>query len=53
MSIGKRTLLPGAVEKLKISVSDNNRYFKGKRSILLITNAPERAKMVIDVTIKK
>ena len=41
------------MEKLKISVSDNNRYFKGKRSILLITNDPERAKMVIDVTIKK
>ena len=53
VSIGKRTLLPGAVEKLKISVSDNNRYFKGKRSILLITNDPQNPKMVIDVEVKQ
>ena len=53
VSLGKRTLKPGAVEKLKISVSEMSDKFKGRRRILLITNDPEHAKVVIDVIVKK
>lgn len=52
-SIGKRNIKPGGEEKLKISVSANNNFFKGRRRILLITNDPENPKMVIDVTVSK
>lgn len=53
VSLGKRTLKPGAVEKLKISVSEMSDKCKGRRRILLITNDPEHAKVVIDVIVKK
>lgn len=53
VSIGKRRIDSGDEQKLKISVSSNNNYFKGRRRILLITNDPDRPKIVIDVTIQK
>lgn len=53
VSIGKRRIDPGQEQKLKISVSSSNDYFKGRRRILLITNDPDNPKTVIDVTILK
>ena len=51
VSIGKRRIDPGQAEKLKITVHANNKYFKGRRRILLITNDPDHSKMVIDVEV--
>lgn len=52
-SLAHRTLKPGASEKLKITISANSNYFKGRRRILLITNDPQSPKTVIDVRVKK
>lgn len=52
-SLNRRTLKPGASEKLKITISTNSSYFKGRRRILLITNDPHTPKTVIDVIVKK
>ena len=51
VSLGKRRIMPGQSEKLKITVNANNTYFKGRRRILLITNDPQSPKMVIDVSV--
>lgn len=53
VSIGKRNIDPGKSAKLKISSNVNTDFFKGRRRILLITNDPDRPKIVIDVTISK
>lgn len=52
-SLNRSTLKPGASEKLKITISANSNYFKGRRRILLITNDPRSPKTVIDVIVKK
>ena len=52
-SIGKRSLKPGHSADLKITVNPNSEYFKGRRSVLLITNDPRRPKIVVDVIIQK
>ena len=53
VSVGKRRIDPGDEEKIKITVNTTTSYFKGRRSILLITNDPDRPKIVIDVTARK
>lgn len=53
VSLGKRRIDPGESEKLKISITAHATYFKGRRRILLITNDPDRSKIVIDVTVKE
>ena len=52
VSLNKQKIKPGDEQKLKISINANSSYFKGRRRILLITNDPKNAKMVIDVTVK-
>lgn len=52
VSLNKQKIKPGDDQKLKISINANSSYFKGRRRILLITNDPKNAKMVIDVTVK-
>lgn len=53
VSIGKRKLKPGQSADIKITVGADNKYFKGRRSILLITNDPLHPKMVIDIKVEK
>lgn len=53
VSLNKRRIDPGQSEKLKITVTANTSYFKGRRRILLITNDPDHSKVVIDVTASK
>lgn len=53
VSLGKRRIDPGTAEKLKITISTNTSYFKGRRRILLITNDPEHSKIVVDVMVRK
>lgn len=53
VSIGKRSLNPGQSDKIRITVNANSGDFKGRRRVLLITNDPERPKIVIDVIVKK
>jgi len=53
VSLNKRRIDPGDNEKMKITISTNTSYFKGRRRVLLITNDPDHPKIVIDVTVKK
>lgn len=53
VSLGKRRIDPGEAEKLKITISTNTSYFKGRRRILLITNDPDHSKIVVDVMVRK
>lgn len=53
VSLNKRRIDPGHTEKMKITISTNTSYFKGRRRVLLITNDPDHPKIVIDVTVKK
>ncbi len=53
VSLNKRRIDPGESEKLKITITSNTSYFKGRRRILLITNDPDHSKVVIDVTVSK
>lgn len=53
VSLNKRRIDPGSAEKMKITISTNTSYFKGRRRVLLITNDPEHPKIVIDVVVKK
>ena len=52
VSLGKRTLEPGEKTKLKITVSNTASTSKGRRRVLLITNAPKQPKLLIDVMIE-
>lgn len=51
-SINKTRIDPGESEKLKISVNSNGTAFKGKMSVLLITNDPDNPKIVIDINVQ-
>ena len=53
VSLNKRRINPGETEKMKITITSNTSYFKGRRRVLLITNDPEHSKIVVDVTVKK
>lgn len=52
-SVNRRRINPGESQKLKIAISANSHYFKGRRRVLLITNDPQHAKIAIDVIVKK
>ena len=53
VSLNKRRINPGETEKMKITITTNTSYFKGRRRVLLITNDPEHYKVVVDVMVKK
>lgn len=53
VSLSKQKLDPGESDRLKITVNTSTSGFKGRRSILLITNDPLHPKIVIDIIIKK
>ena len=53
MSIPKRVIKPGekVTMKIEINAGEGSQYFKGRRSILLLTNDPANPKVVVDVTV--
>ncbi len=53
VSLGKRTLMPGQSDKLRITVNASTAHFKGRRRVLLITNDPANPKIIIDITVNK
>ena len=55
VSIPKRVIKPGekVTMKIEINAGEGSQYFKGRRSILLLTNDPANPKVVIDVRVEK
>ena len=51
LSLNKRHLLPGEEAKLKITVKDEIRNARSKPRVLMITNDPENAKVVININV--
>ena len=51
LSLNKRHLLPGEEAKLKITVKDEIRKARSKPRILMITNDPDNAKVVININV--
>ena len=54
VKIGSRTIAPGKSKNIEVTVmAETGRTFKGRRSVLLLTNDPVQPKIVIDVLVKK
>lgn len=55
VSIPKRVVKPGekVAMKIQINAGEGSQYFKGRRSILLLSNDPANPKVVVDVTVEK
>lgn len=51
LSLNKRHLLPGEEAKLKITVKDEIRKARSKPRVLMITNDPDNAKVVININV--
>lgn len=53
VSLAKSVIKPGERTKLKISATAQSNLFRGSRRILLITNDPKNAKIIVHVSMKK